>query len=311
MSADFQQPDAGYSSNPQGYMPPVVPPTVPYTSPQPQMQPQPYVAPVQPVPQPYVVQPQVYPDPNAQQYAQPADYPKPGEAVPAVQDVNIDFMMRRGFIIKTYGILIAQLAFTFGLVCLSLFDTVRKFFIWGINPETHYILLLASIVIIIVVAIMLSCSRTLARTVPVNYILLSLFTVSMTYYLMLICAWYTPESVLFALALTIAATVGLTVYAWKTKTDFTYCGFFLFSFCFILFFTGLFCLCFMSYYMLLVYEALGVCLFSLYLIYDTQLVVGQMGQKFSIDDYVLAALNLYIDIIQLFLKLLSIFGKAR
>ena len=35
--------------------------------------------------------------------------------------------------------------------------------------------------------------------------------------------------------------------------------------------------------------------YSLYIIYDTQLIMGNVGIEYSIDDYCFAALNLYID----------------
>jgi hypothetical protein len=52
------------------------------------------------------------------------------------------------------------------------------------------------------------------------------------------------------------------------------------------------------------YCSLGVILFGIYLVIDTQMIIG--GKRFSIsyDDYVLGALILYIDIIQIFLYIL-------
>ena len=54
--------------------------------------------------------------------------------------------------------------------------------------------------------------------------------------------------------------------------------------------------------------ALGVLVYSLYLIYDTQLIIGNVGVQYSIDDYCFAALNLYIDIIYLFIRILQLIG---
>lgn len=55
-----------------------------------------------------------------------------------------------------------------------------------------------------------------------------------------------------------------------------------------------------------------VLLFTFYIIYDTQLMLGEFkGHKvqFGVDDYVFAALNLYLDILNLFLYLLQLFGS--
>ena len=58
------------------------------------------------------------------------------------------------------------------------------------------------------------------------------------------------------------------------------------------------------------FAAIGACVFSLFIVYDTQLILGgNHAQQFGIDEYVFAALNLYVDIIQLFLMLLRLFGN--
>ena len=54
------------------------------------------------------------------------------------------------------------------------------------------------------------------------------------------------------------------------------------------------------------YAMLGTVLFSCYIVYDTQLIVGGKHKRFqfTVDDYVLAAMNLYLDILNLFLLIL-------
>ena len=50
-----------------------------------------------------------------------------------------------------------------------------------------------------------------------------------------------------------------------------------------------------------------------YLIYDVQLRMGNKTHKLNADDYIYAAMNLYLDIINIFLEILnllqSIFGR--
>jgi protein lifeguard len=50
-----------------------------------------------------------------------------------------------------------------------------------------------------------------------------------------------------------------------------------------------------------VYAALGAFLFSAYLVYDIQLVMGGKRVEISTDEYIIAALMIYLDIINLFL----------
>lgn len=49
-------------------------------------------------------------------------------------------------------------------------------------------------------------------------------------------------------------------------------------------------------------------LFTMFLIYDLQMLMGGRSRQFDPDMYVIAALNIYIDIIQIFLNVLRIIG---
>jgi len=51
----------------------------------------------------------------------------------------------------------------------------------------------------------------------------------------------------------------------------------------------------------------GAALFSLYIIYDVSMIM----KKVSPEEYILAAVTLYLDIINLFIKLLELFGERR
>ncbi len=54
--------------------------------------------------------------------------------------------------------------------------------------------------------------------------------------------------------------------------------------------------------------SLGVILFSFYLIYDTQLIIGGKTYQLTIDDYVYGALALYLDVVNMFVFILMILG---
>lgn len=54
----------------------------------------------------------------------------------------------------------------------------------------------------------------------------------------------------------------------------------------------------------------AIVLFSAYIIYDTQLIVGKGKRSLSTDDYILGAVMLYVDIVILFLQLLKLLGKV-
>lgn len=49
-------------------------------------------------------------------------------------------------------------------------------------------------------------------------------------------------------------------------------------------------------------------LFTFFLIYDIQKLMGNRRRAYSPDDYIIASLNIYLDIVQIFLNLLQIIG---
>ena len=225
-------------------------------------------------------------------------------------DTAINYMIRRGFIIKTYGILISQLIITCIFICLSFVPKINEFikskdFVGGPFFISFMVIFLC---VTIFVCIMFSCFSNIAKRVPINYILLFSFTLSMSFYCLIFCSFFKPQDVIVAGILTLCSTVGLTVYAIRTKTDFSFLGGLLFCFSFIIVTTIAF------YFWIRVtvfWLMLGVMVYSLYLIYDTQLIMGKVGISYGIDDYCFAALNLYIDIIYLFIKILQIIGSLK
>nr|CAI5853162.1 unnamed protein product [Callosobruchus analis] len=61
----------------------------------------------------------------------------------------------------------------------------------------------------------------------------------------------------------------------------------------------------------LVYSCLACLLLSMFLMYDTQQVVGGKRIQLSTEEYILGALTLYIDIITIFILLLDIIGYCQ
>lgn len=115
--------------------------------------------------------------------------------------------------------------------------------------------------------------------------------------------------VIIAATMTLAITLAATLYAMFTKTDFTTkWGIILVILCALLF-LGIFSIFWYDRFLLILYCTLGVILFGIYLIIDTQLILGGKRLQFSIDDYAAAAMLLYIDIIQIFMYILAMLKK--
>ncbi|KAF1741209.1 hypothetical protein MXB_1125, partial [Myxobolus squamalis] len=91
--------------------------------------------------------------------------------------------------------------------------------------------------------------------------------------------------------------------------DFTGWGPYLIVFLIGLIIFGIFALIYNNHALYLFYSYLGAIIFSFYTIYDVQMIIG--GKKFQIkeSEYVLATLELYLDIINLFLNIIGITGS--
>jgi len=119
------------------------------------------------------------------------------------------------------------------------------------------------------------------------------------------------ESVLLAVGITAFICFSLTVFSFQTKFDMTAKNGILFV-CLMVFSLFGLLMIFLprGRTMMLIYACLGALLFSAYLVYDTQLMMGG-NHKYSIspEEYIFAALNIYLDIVHIFTYILSIVGS--
>nr|KAF6418716.1 hypothetical protein HJG63_008748 [Rousettus aegyptiacus] len=189
-----------------------------------------------------------------------------------------DASVRRGFIIKVFLLLSAQLVATGAIISLFLFWMDLKAWVLA-NAWFTYALLPAFFLLLIVLA----CCGKLRRQVPANYILLGIFTLLQGLLLGAITVFYKAEEVLWATAATALVTLSLTLFALQTK------------------------------WLHLMYAGLGTVVFSLYLVMDVQLMVGGRHHHSDLDpeEYVFAALNIYLDIIEIFFFILQLMGLLR
>lgn len=98
----------------------------------------------------------------------------------------------------------------------------------------------------------------------------------------------------------------------QTKYDFTMLGGVLISVLMGLILMGFLMMFFpRNQIMTLIYCGIGAILFSVYLVYDVQLIAGGRRNEFGVDDYIPAALAVYLDIINIFLFILRLLGSSR
>lgn len=219
-------------------------------------------------------------------------------------ELSIKGKIREGFISKVYGIIAYQLVITSIVIYFSLESPwfknllLKSFGLFITNVFLTFFLVLLPL-----------CCPQAYSIVPLNYIILTVFTLSYSCLIAMEVCMYSVSSIMVALFLTFVTVISLTIYAWKSEKDFTICGGTLFVSLILLIFSSLILIFIRIPLLYIIYTCISLIIFCIYLIYDTQLLIGSGRFKFNEDDYILAAINIYLDVIIIFLKILAIFGK--
>ncbi|KAF7669428.1 hypothetical protein LDENG_00186390 [Lucifuga dentata] len=217
-----------------------------------------------------------------------------------------DKTVRRAFIRKVFLVLTAQLMVTFSFVAVFTFAEEVKTFVQR-HTWTYYV----SYAVFFVSIILLSCCGNVRRKHPWNLVALAILTLSMSYMVGMIASFYDTESVIMAVGITAVVCFTVVLFSLQTKYDFTSCWGVLFVSLIVLFLFGFLCIFIRDRILDIVYGALGALLFTCFLAVDTQLLLGNKELSLSPEEYVFAALNLYTDIINVFLYILLIIGRVR
>lgn len=117
---------------------------------------------------------------------------------------------------------------------------------------------------------------------------------------------------MLAIGLTTAAVVALALFALQTKWDFTLIYAAAFVSLIILSLAGIIAIFVNTKIATLIYSTIGVIVFSIYIVADIQMMTSE-NYKYSIspEEYIFAALNLYIDIVNLFHHILSLIRASK
>jgi FtsH-binding integral membrane protein len=141
--------------------------------------------------------------------------------------------------------------------------------------------------------IVLLCYQTTAREVPINYIMLTLFTLAWSGMITMFCAFYNPDVIMVAAVTTCSVTLGCTIIAMCIPGEMTWCygiaGAISCAMWPLIFFSIFWPTSFIENLI----AFLGAILSSVYIVIDTKAVM----KRLSTDEYVIGALFLYMDII--------------
>lgn len=239
-------------------------------------------------------------------YGEPAAPRTSGDNIPddfkySVNVASCELPIRQMFIRKVYALLSAQvLASVIVGYAIRLNDGLRD---WCLNNLWLYFVSIVGVIGTLIGA------TVKARSYPTNLIFLAAFTLFESYGLGLACAFVESEVVVQALMITLVIFIGLTLFALQTKYDFTswqgVLGMGLWALIgwgFVLFFLPN-----QSKGAELIYSGAGALIFSAYIVVDTQRIL----KTTMLDEEVLATINLYMDLVNLFLFVLRLVQGSR
>ncbi|NXQ35440.1 LFG3 protein, partial [Alaudala cheleensis] len=278
-----------------------------------------------------------YPQPGG--YPAAGGYPHPGMAMPTMpmrfgvstttgdngfgdgshfQSVDWDDRkVRHSFIRKVYAIISLQLLVTVGIISVFTFvDPVCSFV--RRNAAIYY----ASYAVFLVTYLVLACCQGPRRRFPWNIILLSIFVSGLGLPRDpgdFLCSMYQTKAVLIAMLITAIVAIAVTIFCFQTKArrgmhpalpsvgqSRVWAGPAACQH------PGSPCSCSLPVqvpWLHMLYAAIGAIAFTLFLAYDTQLVLGNRKNTLSPEEYVYGALTIYTDIMYIFTFILQIVGR--
>ncbi|KAI8056140.1 inhibitor of apoptosis-promoting Bax1-domain-containing protein [Syncephalis plumigaleata] len=209
-----------------------------------------------------------------------------------------DVEIRQAFVRKVYGILTMQLLGTTAISALCMFNETVKTWV----QSSPWVLLGSSLGTFVVLLALLYYRESH----PKNMYLLGLFTVMESYTIGTIVSFYDAAIVLQALLISLGVFIGLTAFTMQTKYDFSGIGPFLYASIWGIVIASIVQIFLpFSRWLDLGIAIFSVLVFSGYIIYDTQ----QIMKHLSCDEYIVAAVDLYLDFINLFLNILRILNE--
>jgi FtsH-binding integral membrane protein len=221
----------------------------------------------------------------------------------------MDRFSRKNFIRKVYAILIGQVTATAGVTAVIMKTPALQHFLFSNYKAVFATSFLGSTALV-----MTLCSRPrLRHTAPVNYVLLGVYTLLQAVMVGVYASLVSPRKVCLGSMHTLSVFSAITIYSFQPnpRWDLSAAGNTLLA-TLVSLTVGTILTRFFDMPMLdnFIYGACAV-LFGVYVMHDTQKIVGgkHVRYQYSQREYILAALTLYQDLLNLFYQIMHILTK--
>ncbi|KAH7648927.1 Grina-prov protein [Cryptosporidium bovis] len=212
--------------------------------------------------------------------------------------------LRMGFIRRVYGLILFQILVDIALTSIFIYYKPQIFSFLLENK----LLLSAPLTIMFLTMILHFISYfvpSLLTSYPANMIFFMAVTIFEAFTIAFFCFLVNQRYILLALVITSVSVIGLTIFAFQTKHDFTSYYMYIFYGIIALFVFSLIYLFFpTSRIVELIISPIGAIFFSFSLVSTTQSVIGDKKNVFYEDSYVSAALTIHSQIINIFIYVL-------
>ena len=215
-----------------------------------------------------------------------------------------DKRLRKKFVRKTLFTfslsLFTTLGFCIGFKNIPTIDT----FIKSELGEALYILSVSTTFFTMFVCL---CCEDLLRKSPSKYIIYSLFVLAVSYSLGITSLYIRSDILYISIIITTGTTTSLILYSFIATRDFTEYYTYLVAIFMCLIFIGIVNIFFNNTIIQIVISGGGALFFACFIVFDMQMILGQkhIKYKYSIDDFILAAMSLYLDVINMFLYIIQ------
>ena len=222
---------------------------------------------------------------------------------------EINYSIFKGFLVKVYGIISVQLLVTLVVILIFQKDSIKEYFLES-SGLTGFLILFA-IAGFTIILLFLAIKRDLSKKVPYNYIFLLLMTIFISLMCALLSLSFSLEVVIFCVCLTAISSIVISIYAYYSTTNWST----IMALLFVIIGQGggffLMMLILNNTTLEKVMCLFATLLFRVYLVYDTQIIMKKYGEVYTIDDYIFASIEIYLDIVNLFLAILQEIGNDK
>lgn len=215
-----------------------------------------------------------------------------------------DKKLRKKFVRKTLFTfslsLFTTLGFCIGFKNIPTIDT----FVKSELGEALYILSVSTTFLTMFVCL---CCEDLLRKTPSKYIIYSLFVLDVSYSLGISSLYIKGDLLYISIIITTGTTTSLILYSFIATTDFTEYYTYLVAIFFSLILIGIVNIFFNNTIIQIIISGGAAQVFACFIVFDMQMFLGQkhIKYKYSIDDFILDAMSLYLNVINMFLYIIQ------